>query len=273
MVSAYLFKCFRFEQALHVIEPGVALPYWDSVLDSYLPDPSDSVLFTKKYLGSASGPVQNPFANFPVLSNCHSYGSTLQRNGNINQNWLYEQNDIDNVLAHSTFQALSNDPMFELDHSGVHQYFIGHMNDLNCATADPLFYLHHSFVDCIFQEFLNAAVPTVTPSSYPAAARGGFYHQASSQMRPFLGMINSDGLDASRYTRYTYDAKPSSKSCTSHNDCGSKASLWCSSMLTPPKCRARVRRGGNCTGLPHDACQPCKNNQIHQCTNNVCTCI
>ena len=116
-------------------------------------------------MGFASGTVKKPFARFPVLSNCHIFGSTLRRNADGNGNWLFREDDSDHVLRKSSFSALANDPRVEAGHGGVHQFLTGHMSDLNCATDDPLFYLHHSFVDCIFQDFLDAANPPVTPSS------------------------------------------------------------------------------------------------------------
>ena len=269
-----LILCFRFEQALHHIEPGLALPYWDSVLDSYLPDPRDSVLFTPTYMGSARGSVNGPFEGFPVLSNCHLFGSTLERNANGNANWLYTEDDIDHVLSKSSFSALANDPRVEADHGGVHQFFTGHMSDLNCATADPLFYLHHSFVDCIFQDFLDAANPPVTPSFYPSPALGDSHHQASSLMTPCLGIRNSDGLDASRYLHYRYEEKPSSISCTSDSDCGNPDALWCDTRMSPAKCRARVKRIGNCAGLPDAACRPCTTaGKTQKCVKKVCRCV
>ena len=258
---------------MNQIQAGVALPYWDSVLDSDLPDPRDSVFFTPDYMGSARA-IKGPFDGFPVPTNCHSFGATLETNSNGNGHWLFKENDINHVLGFYSFSALANDPRFELDHSGIHQFFTGHMSDLNCATADSLFYLHHSFVDCIFQDFLDAANPPVTPSSYPSPALGDSHHQAGSLMTPCLGISNSDGLNASRYLHYRYDPRPSSMSCVSDSDCGNLDALWCDYRGSLLKCRARVKTGGNCTGLADSACQPCvTQGQTAQCVSDVCQCI
>ena len=124
------------------------------------------------------------------------------------------------------------------------------MSDLNCATADPLFYLHHSFVDCVFQEFFNSSPSD--PSSYLSNARGGFHHQSWAAMTPYLGIKNGVVLDASRYQHYTYKPKPSSSTCKKNSDCGNKYALWCDTRLDPAKCRVKVKTGGTCnnTGLP-----------------------
>ena len=53
-----------------MIDPTVAIPYWDSVMDGYLPNPKDSTMWTNELVGStdASGNViDGPFANFPTL--------------------------------------------------------------------------------------------------------------------------------------------------------------------------------------------------------------
>ena len=250
---------------------GVALPYWDSVLESHLPDPSDSVLWTPEFMGSISGTVDGPFADFPVMPSCHSFGSTVKRDANIGGNWLFREADITHATSKANFPALASDPRFEMDHGGIHQFFKGHMSDLNCATADPLFYLHHSFVDCVFQEFLNSSPSD--PTSYPSNARGGFHHQSWAAMTPCLGINNAVGLDVSRYQHYTYKPKPSSSTCKKNNDCGNKYALWCDTRLDPPKCRAKVKTGGNCTGLPDAACQPCRKQLAHKCVDNVCLCI
>ena len=252
---------------------GVALPYWDSVLESALPEPRDSVLWTPRYLGSVHGPLDGPFDQLPVMKNCHSFGKVISRNAAADGgNWLLTDEDIDQVINKTSFADLASDPRFEMDHGGVHQFFGGHMSDLNCATADPIFFLHHAFVDCTFQKFLDAQTPPVTPNKYPLNAPGGSHHQAQSPMTPCLGISNSHGLQEAHYAHYRYTTKPSSVTCMGHKQCGNRNALWCDVRLNPPKCRAKVKTGGNCTGLPNGACQTCKKSKAF-CVKDVCICI
>uniref|UniRef100_A0A914PKX5 Tyrosinase copper-binding domain-containing protein n=1 Tax=Panagrolaimus davidi TaxID=227884 RepID=A0A914PKX5_9BILA len=43
----------RFEIAIRMMDPGLAIPYWDSTMDFHLPEPKDSILWTPMFLGES----------------------------------------------------------------------------------------------------------------------------------------------------------------------------------------------------------------------------
>lgn len=55
----------RFQAALKDVDPSVCIPYWNSALDSGLPNPAMSPVFTADFFGNGEGPVvTGPFAGW-----------------------------------------------------------------------------------------------------------------------------------------------------------------------------------------------------------------
>ena len=86
MTFCLLFDCIlflnRFEYMLTQHEPTVSIPYWDTVLESKLVQPKDSVLFTDDLLGPNTGPLTSgPFAGHSNPEGfCRNvYGELAQR--------------------------------------------------------------------------------------------------------------------------------------------------------------------------------------------------
>ncbi|PIO60807.1 hypothetical protein TELCIR_17688, partial [Teladorsagia circumcincta] len=107
----------RLEIAVRMIDPGIAMPYWDSVMDSYLPDPRDSIMFSPMFMGETDGAgqvVRGPFAGFRTLEGRPNIVRRLATEGKLfteaNINNLLSQTEIQNVLAYTAPQnGLSNE--------------------------------------------------------------------------------------------------------------------------------------------------------------------
>ena len=202
-------------------DPSVCLPYWDSTLDSYLPTPADSAVWSDAYLGNNDGQVtRGPFQNWTNLPHCTP---NLRRDAG-NGGKCFEDADVSYVMSQAMFQDLviPYDARFEGNHGQVLAFIGGDMSSASCAPADPVFYMHHAFVDCVWEEFRRHHQMTVPWHEYPQA--GGSY-AAYARMEPWINLYNIHGISR-LYTEYYYTCSQRSVSCHLHSDCGGDI-LWC----------------------------------------------
>lgn len=142
------------EKQLQQINPKVVLPYWDWSLDSQAPH--DSPILKEKFFGGERGEncclVSGPFANWTMqvpyqhcLRRCYDSDNEVSA--------LPPTEEIILDLNEPEFSEFSN--QIEAKHGYPHANIGGEDGDFFTMYSpnDPLFYLHHTFVDLLWAEW------------------------------------------------------------------------------------------------------------------------
>ena len=203
-------------------DPAIAVPYWASNLDSEMEDPSKSIIWSEDFLGNGDGfVVTGPFKNFRV----HSTDSVLNRNvGAVGS--LFTNEGIHGILSqNNTRQIITPSAGFENNleqqHNTAHHWVGGTMDDLSTSAWDPVFYLHHSFVDYIWEEFrTKQKVLGIDPEMDYPDTKYGTEHHAPDAPLGFGDLRNIDAVANVFADLVKYDPSPA---CSiRHPSCGSK---------------------------------------------------
>uniref|UniRef100_A0A914EJ37 Tyrosinase copper-binding domain-containing protein n=1 Tax=Acrobeloides nanus TaxID=290746 RepID=A0A914EJ37_9BILA len=231
------------EIELRKINPEISLPYWDSTMDQNLPNSHDSIMWTDEFIGRTdeNGTViSGPGAYWVTLN-----GHLLTRRTNFKSFGLFHEADIKYVLGESQL-GMPRRPkidncgkqleFLEIMHGDPHHYVGGAMDALITAANDPIFFLHHCFVDLIWE----------------------LWRQQKNPNCHLIGLIDDD-IDET----YEYAPRPT---CTKESpNCGSKY-LFCDQSKKLPQCSVKVQLGGICKGLKNEN-QPCIS---EQCIEGIC---
>uniref|UniRef100_A0A914CIK4 Tyrosinase copper-binding domain-containing protein n=1 Tax=Acrobeloides nanus TaxID=290746 RepID=A0A914CIK4_9BILA len=228
----------RFEIELRKLDPDLAIPYWDSTLDENLPNSRDSIMWTDDFIGriDENGTViSGPGAHWITLS-----GKPLHRRAKFGGGLIHE-NDLKFVLGETQVNVVNKISMMdikkkfhcaqqleflEIMHGDPHHYVGGDMEDLPTATNDPIFFMHHCFVDVIWE----------------------LWRQQKDPVCHLPGLVDND-ID----TTFTYAPRPT---CSHENpDCGSKY-LFCDRNRREARCAVKIVPGGLCQELD-DRDGPC----------------
>ncbi|GMS86017.1 hypothetical protein PENTCL1PPCAC_8192, partial [Pristionchus entomophagus] len=255
----------RVELAIRQIDPTLAIPYWDSTLDGALPRPADSILFSDDFGGlvnSAGDVLSGPFANWRTLEGRGNIRRAVGAQGGCFKEadiaWVMRQTSADQVLAFTAPQQgcpiRTDYNCLEYSHGNVHIFVGGDMFDTETAANDPIFYFHHTFVDMIWEMWrTNRQSSQQREQTYPFDNQqcASPQHFGASIMQPFGPFRNNDGL-SNAYTNnmYEFAPRPTCPSCS-----GSKW-LFCDNSHGNPRCAAKIRVGGVCTGYSRGE-QPC----------------
>ncbi|XP_021358022.1 putative tyrosinase-like protein tyr-3 isoform X2 [Mizuhopecten yessoensis] len=210
------------ENALRQACPNVTIPYWDVTLDQRMDKPYQSVIWSGDFLGTGHGPVfDGPFKHWETPFDFGHLERLVSAQGR-----LLSDADIKRIMSQkrlgeiSYFSASSNTNLEAL-HNRVHVWVGGQMRKIEIGAFDPIFYLLHSFVDKIWEDFrLHQRTEGVDPQKdFPE-----FYGRAGhAPLAPMglgsLGVL--DGLSDVWGHGVQYRPRPTCKATTTNSICDS----------------------------------------------------
>ncbi|KAL3121824.1 hypothetical protein niasHT_002052 [Heterodera trifolii] len=250
-------------------DPSLGLPYWDSSLDGDLPSPEDSVMFSEFLLGEAdnSGFVFNGlFANWTTMDGRHSYQRMFgdQQDGEfLNEariDWVLSQEQVDRVMAftlplHTCINYPLDERFLEYSHDYVHYFISGDMQERFSSSNDPIFFMHHGFIDWIWEEWRQTKQNRIQRErDYPRDDADCMpeWHFSYAYMPLLQPLRNMDAL-SNNYTdhMYEYAPRPSCAKSGKSSECGNTDFVWCDKRTHPGHavCSSKVKPGGNCKGF------------------------
>ncbi|VDM95772.1 unnamed protein product [Thelazia callipaeda] len=269
----------RMEIALRLVDPEVSLPYWDSTLESGIPNGKDTILFSKTLMGDSD-------KHGDVISGFMSRWFTPERryvNRQVaQQGRTFKEDDIQAIMRHHNVISMLaytapkqgcrhpiNWAALEYSQANVLVWVGGDSFHQTTCANDPLIFLHYAFVDSIWEWWRQHRQSSGSRStSYPPDSLecSNENHFAQNPMQPFEPLKNIDGI-SNKYTdeMYKYAPRPA---CKRGRDglCASEF-LFCDSSHGSPRCSTKIRPGGRCDGYSSLE-NPCYNST---CISSTCS--
>ncbi|XP_004683770.1 PREDICTED: tyrosinase [Condylura cristata] len=170
-------------------DENFTIPYWD------WRDAENCDICTDEYMGG-----RNP-ANPNLLSPASIFSSWQVRCSQIeNYNSSFNFSNILKGFA-SPLTGIADASQSSM-HNALHIYMNGTMSQVQGSANDPIFLLHHAFVDSIFEQWLQRHQPL--QEVYPEA-NAPIGHNRESYMVPFIPLYrNGEFFISSRDLGYEY---------------------------------------------------------------------
>ena len=182
---------------------------------------------------------------------------------------MYTDNDVQYVLSRRSYDHLCRpyrNSVYEVVHGGPHVAIGGHMRVLPCAPNDPVFWLHHCWVDKLIEMLKDRLPPTRW--TYP---QGVSWPQGASNRAAPFDWTCEEGLDDEELEKeYTYEISPADDTCNTDVECSPIGLLWCDTSVGRGECKAKCREGGRCRAGEHASCY-CENG-TPRCDGGRCRC-
>jgi len=213
----------RFEADLRAIDASVTLPYWNWTVDNS----ATSSIWADDFMGPDGRPsdgqvMTGPFAYSGGAWTLAFDGPYLRRRMGVSSSspTLPAPNDVTNALAttpydlspyndgfslagfRNTLEGWRNGPQL---HNRVHVWVGGSMGPAS-SPNDPVFFLHHCFVDKLWADW-QAAHPG---EGYVPVSGGPVGHNLNDAMQPWAGLgdtVTPAGMLDHHALGYAYDTE------------------------------------------------------------------
>jgi tyrosinase len=226
----------RLEADLRAIDSKLAIPYWDWTEDATLSDPSSSVVWGEDFMGgNGQGPQKivdtGEFAFKKGQWKCvmDDDGPELRRDfGSLILGGLPDATDVSVAFG----EGLYDSPPYDCNkftagfrnklegwcqaesdfrftkrgrqlHNRVHLWIGGNMVSMT-SPNDPIFFLHHAFIDKIWAQWQAIQGSADLGANYAPVKDGPPGHNLDDEMFPWKGVTPRDLLDHKKLG-YAYD--------------------------------------------------------------------
>lgn len=170
-----------------------------------MPYPPASIMFTEVFMGNMHGPVnKGPFAGWKTIR-----GKPLHRRMGRSGNRLIRPISIKKILSkkhHSqiTTPTAKPDTDVELVHNNVHAFIGGEMGILNASSQDPFFWIHHTFIDAVWDEFCRQIRNNGINPQDDYSIIDDKFHSPNRKMDHLRPLRNIDGY-SHYFTKHIYE--------------------------------------------------------------------
>lgn len=118
--------------------------------------PPLTIMFSPRFLGNPWGVVKTgPFSGWKTIT-----GKRLRRDLGAKGGFI-DRASIERILAQKSHNNISNPTAYEgmvLEdiHNEIHAAIGGQMADFSTSSQDPAFFIHHAFIDAVWERFCTA---------------------------------------------------------------------------------------------------------------------
>lgn len=177
-------------------------------------DPTKSVMFTSEFFGNGKGPIkEGPFAGWKTIRNIPLVRDLGKTGNPISYKF------IDRMLAkkhHVQITTPTADPETNVEsmHNMVHAFIGGQMNNFNTSSQDPFFWIHHAFIDAVWEKFCSQLRHRNIDPQDDYTIIDDQFHQPDRYMDRLFPMRNVDGYSDYFHNHiYRYDDFAKCPSC------------------------------------------------------------